>query len=221
MEFHVAISPRVLGRVLIGFGLLYIVALGGMALVFSANPPTDLIQQFDKDQEIFQRYSRSFMLVILLGPSLVTMITAAVTAKWLQSGVQFWDILGLLFLFAYIPFQSIAYGSQFTILPHLLASDVQSASQWYLHNPHSIAYAVDLLGYAIFGVAAIFLSVGMWRTFKGYGIFLFVCGLTSVVAYACVGFGLGALAGVLSLISAGFTIPILILSIQMGINLLK
>ncbi len=221
MSVPINIRQNLLGRVLIVFGVLYIIALVGMGLVFSANPPTNLLRHADELRGMLGRYRCSFMLVILLGPSLVTLITTVVAAKWVRQGVRLWDVLGLLFLFTYIPFQSIAYGSQFTILPHLLGTDLQQASLWYFQNTHSIPYGLDLLGYALFGVAALFLSMGMVRVFKWYAFFLFFCGATSVVAYALLGFGIESLAGVLSLVSASLTLPILALSFKIGIDLIK
>lgn len=59
--------------------------------------------------------------------------------------------VGATLLAAYVPFATVAYSTQYTVLPALVEADPEIAALWYLHDPGSIAYALDLTGYAVLG----------------------------------------------------------------------
>lgn len=125
-------------------------------------------------------------------------------------------IIGVLFTAAYFPLSTVAYASQYTIVPMLLRDQGPDATKlWYFSSPNSIPFTMDLLAYAILGVGAILISIGLvyqqgvWRW---GGIAMLLSGITSIIA-----FGLHTIESTasipISLISAVFYVPVPIVAI--------
>jgi hypothetical protein len=154
----------------------------------------------------------------LVAPAFVVMLVLVLVARGAPApGLR--DGLGLLFLAMYPPLSSIAYTSQYVLLPRLLVGHPAVAASWYFHDSRSIPYALDLLGYTFFGIAAVLLALGflprggLWRWL---GAALLASGLTSVLAFAALAGQLETTHAVLTFSSAGLTLPVAAIALVVG-----
>ncbi len=187
----------------------YLVLLAAMVgFLGAASPPGHLGATLTGDPSRFAFYRLAFVSAFLLGFALVPVLVLLLVARG-EGALT--DLMGLLFLVAYLPLSSTAYASQWALLPRLLEGHPEVAASWYFHDGHSIPYVLDLLGYTMFGAAAILLSLGflacpgIWRWL---GSALLASGLASVAAFASLGAGLETLHSVLTVSSAVLTLPV-------------
>jgi hypothetical protein len=153
-------------------------------------------------------YSWGFVAASLVGPLFVALIVAGILwGRRAELGAR--DAIAVVFLAAYLPLASLAYVSQYTLLPALLEQGSPQAPVWFFGEAASVPYAADLLGYALFGVAAVLLAVpllsktGAWKV---VGWSLGLSGATSIVGLAGYALGSGLLElGVL--VGAVLTVP--------------
>lgn len=194
--------------------LLLLVAM--VVFLGGASPPPHLAPAFTDDAGRFVLYRLAFVSAFLLGFSLVPVLVLLVVAR---GAAAITDLIGLLFLMAYLPLSSAAYASQWALLPRLLDGHPVVAASWYFHDSHSIPYVLDLLGYTLFGTAAALISLGflarpgVWRWL---GLALGASGLTSVAAFAALGAGMETLHSILSISSAVLTLPVAGAAILVG-----
>jgi hypothetical protein len=205
------------GRGLLGAAVFYVVALAAMmALLGAAAPPPRFDPAFAADAHRFALYRLTFVCAFLLAPALFSMLVLLLVARGAAS-VR--DVLGVLILATYPPLSSLAYASQWTLLPRLLDRHPAAAASWYFHDSHSIPYSIDLLGYTLFGLAATLLSVGflarrgVWRWAGGL---LLASGLTSILAFAALGARLERLHLLATLTSGTLTVPLAVAAALVG-----
>ncbi len=211
-------SSRV-GAALFATAALVLAALIAMlALVISSAPPPQLEAAFVADPTRFLRYRLGFVSASLLAPAFVTLLVLLLVARGTPGpGVR--DGLGVLFLAMYAPLSSIAYTSQYVMLPRLIEAHPAAAASWYFHDSHSIPYTLDLLGYTFFGIAATLLALGflaragLWRWL---GTALLLSGLTSILAFAALGAQLETTHAVLTITSAALTLPVAGIALVVG-----
>ena len=209
-------APHRLGTGLIGASVAYLGAAALMSLVAVSRPPARLLDDLAAFEDGLVFYRLGFVGASLLAPCIVALLVLLLAAAEVPLGsARRW--IGSLLLAGYVPIATIAYTSQYVILPRLVSRDPQTAALWYFHDVDSIPYGLDLAGYALLGLAAMSLASALaTRGRRWLAGWLLVMGGLSVVAFACHAAGFTTLGGVLSLISAATTVPVVVLAINEG-----
>ena len=209
---------RQLGTALIAAATGYLAAAGLMGLVFASSPPPELSGHLADFLDGLVLYRWGFVGASLLAPCIVTVLVLLTTLAEVQAdSVRRW--VGAILLAAYVPFVTIAYTSQYTFLPGLVDRDPEAAALWYLHDPGSLPYALDLTGYALLGLAAVVLATtltGRSKRETWIGIALIAMGVLSLAALAFHAAGLRTATSVATLSSALCTLPVMVLAIARG-----
>lgn len=189
----------------------YVVVLGTMlGLIVAASPPAELTGHVEDLRRNFISYRMGFVTASLLAPVLLSLIVVLLGVRG-RDDISVRDGLGVAFLVVYVGLSSVAYTTQYTVLPRLLERDEAQAATWYFHDVDSIPYTLDLLGYTMFGIAAVLLaggfiaSRGPWRW---AGIVLAASGIGSIAAFACYAAGIDTLASTFTIMSAALTVPL-------------
>jgi hypothetical protein len=216
-----AVPEGVLHRRRVGTGLLavactYVVAVAMMGLVFASQPPARLLDGLADYQRGEALYRWGFVGASLLAPAFVTLLLLLAAAADVPVSSARRSIATVL-LAAYVALATIAYGSQYLLLPGLVARDPRTAAVWYLHDVDSIPYAIDLTGYALLALAAILLASLLAERGRGWlAGWLVAMGASSIVAFMLHAAGAHGVAGVASLTSALCTLPIVVLASREG-----
>lgn len=198
-------------------------SLALMGLVFVSDPPTELVGHLDQFAEKRALYQWGFVGASLIAPTFIaTLVLLLHAAQVPMNSARRW-IAGIL-LAGYLTLSTIAYSSQYTFLPKLVDRDPQAATLWYLHDAGSLTYALDLTGYALLALAAIMIATTLWvhaGRLRAIAACLVAMGVLSLAA---LGFHAGELplaASVATISSAAFTLPVLVLAIVLGRDLLR
>jgi hypothetical protein len=207
---------RQLGSALVGSAAAYLSAAALMVLVAASSPPPALLDDLAGFERGLTLYRLGFVGASLLAPIVVAMLVLLVTAAGVPVGsARRW--IGSILLAAYVPLATIAYTSQYAILPDLVARDPEVAAAWYFHDVASIPYTLDLAGYALLGLAAIaFASALAEQGRRWLAGWLVAMGGLSVVAFVLHASGLETVGGIVSLASATLTLPVAMLAIAEG-----
>jgi hypothetical protein len=207
----------------LGTGLLtaagaYLGAAAAMSLVFASTPPPRLIDHLADFEQGLTLYRWGFVGASMLAPTLAAVLVLLVTAAQVPAdSARRW--LGTILLAAYVPFATLAYTTQYTVLPGLVEADPAMAALWYLHDAGSIPYALDLTGYAVLGLAVIVLAstlLGRSRLFGWVAASLVAMGVLSLAALAFHAAGFAMMASVSTAASALCTLPVMALAIVEG-----
>jgi hypothetical protein len=213
---HTVIRRRQLGSALIGAAVAYLCAAALMGLVAASSPPAALLDDLAGFERGLTLYRLGFVGASLLAPIVVVLLVLLVTAAGVPVGsARRW--VGSILLAAYVPLATIAYTSQYAILPDLVARDPEAVAAWYFHDVASIPYALDLAGYALLGLAAIvFASALAEQERRWLAGWLTAMGSLSVVAFVLHASGLETAGGIVSVASAALTLPVAVLAIAEG-----
>jgi hypothetical protein len=215
-ETDVAARRRRIGAGLLVAAVAYLVAAATMGLVFASRPPARLLDGLADYQRGEALYQWGFVGASLLAPAFVTLLMLLVAAADVPPSSARRSI-AIVLLAAYVPFATIAYTSQYTFLPGLVARDPQAAAMWYFHDIESIPYAIDLAGYTLLSLAAILLaSLLAERGRRWLAGWLVAMGALSIAAFVLHAAGVGTFAGVVSLTSAACSLPIVALAVIEG-----
>jgi hypothetical protein len=210
-------DPLAVGSAMTLVAAAYLVLLAGVvAFVGASSPPAQVDPDFAADPHRFMLYRLGFVCASLLAPLILTLLSLLVLTR---GGIGARDMVGMLILVTYPPLSSLAYASQWTLLPRLIDSHPGAAASWYFHDSHSIPYTMDLLGYALFGTAAVLLSLGFLRRsgpWRWVGVLLLGSGATSVLAFAFLGAGWETVHFVSTLTSAALTVPLAFVAMVIG-----
>ena len=118
-------------------------------------------------------------------PAFIVMLYAA-TMVLARGPLRPHEIAGGLLLAAYWVLPTLAYVSQFALLPRLLDTGV--AELWYFGNPESVSYWLAMTGYGLFGIGAVlYASRFLAGTARAFGWVLLASGAASalgLVGYA-------------------------------------
>ncbi len=163
-----AADRRKLGSVLVGVAFAYLVAVALMTgFAAAAAPESRLAAQLASDRSLIL-YRWGFVFASLLAPTLITMLVLLLAARG-REAMRLRDWLGVVFLPMYATCSSIAYTSQYVVLPRLIEREGRGAAAWYFQDDHSIPFALDLLGYTFLAIALTLLAFGfharggIWR----------------------------------------------------------
>lgn len=216
--WHDPVRQRRLGAGLLASAGAYLAAAATMSLVFVSGPPSRLVGNVAELEQGFALYRWGFLGASLLAPALVAVLVLLMTvARVPAHSARRW--LGTILLAAYVPFATLAYSTQYMVLPRLVATDPEAAALWYLHDVDSIAYAVDLTGYALLGLAAIVLAstlLAHGRLLRWVAAWLVAMGVLSLAAMGFHAAGATTAASVSTVSSALCTLPVMLLAMMAG-----
>ncbi|MFC2123435.1 DUF4386 family protein [Bacteroidota bacterium] len=98
------------------------------------------------------------------------------------------NLVSLIFVCAYFLLVTIAYVSQYALLPGLLTQGVSDhAEMWYFGSFNSITYFLNQLGYGMLGIAGILIGFHMLKLPgppKWIGRMLWISGILSLIAFS-------------------------------------
>lgn len=113
----------------------------------------------EKFQWIIQNqtlFKAQFFLAFLIGPSLIFMMVSQLKA--IHAHLNKTDILGFIFLTAYLVLCSVSYGAQFIILPNLIGQKPDIIAQvFYFDSGVSFTYFLNQTGYFFWALGSIVL----------------------------------------------------------------
>ncbi len=209
-------TPHQLGTALLVTSVAYLGAAALMGLIAVSRPPARLLDDLAAFEDGLVFYRLGFVGASLLAPCIVALLVLLLAAAEVPvDSVRRW--IGSALLAGYVPMATIAYTSQYAILPRLVVRDPQTAALWYFHDVDSIPYGLDLAGYALLGLAAVALASALaTRGRRWLAGWLLAMGSLSVVAFALHAAGFTGLGGALSLMSAATTVPVVVLAINEG-----
>jgi len=210
----------VIGTGLVGVAVWYLVALVAMVALMAAVAPAGRLPEQLADDPDLVAYRLPFVAASLLAPALISMLVLLVWARGEGIGIR--DGLAMLLLPAYLVCSTVAYVSQYAMLPRLVELDPSTARVWYFQDERSIPFALDMLGYTFMGLATCLLAAAFLER-RGVprllGWSLLAVGLTSVAAFVGRALGSDAVTSVLTWISATLTLPLAIGAIVLGVRL--
>jgi hypothetical protein len=213
---HTATDRRRIGDGLLAAAITYLVAAATMGLVFASRPPAQLVDGLADFQRGEALCRWGFVGASMLAPAFVTLLMLLAAAADVSRSSARRSIATVL-LGAYVALATVAYSSQYTFLPRLVARDPETAALWYFHDIDSIPYAIDLTGYMLLSLAAILLaSLLAERHRRWLAGWLVVMGALSIAAFVLHAAGASAIAGMASLASAACTVPIVALAVLEG-----
>src|SRR5215213_3854740 len=137
-----------------------------IALLATTDSSGSVPEQLERLRASSARYRWTFVNASLIAPALITSIVLLFDVPARAPGR--FDVIGTVFLSAYLAVISVAYVSQYTVFPMLLAGDGAGARRLYFADPASVPYMGAMLGYALFGIGAMLLAApliaadGIW-----------------------------------------------------------
>lgn len=196
-------------------------------LMFFTAPFGFIVEQLAELAEQSTLYQWSFVNSSLVSLAFVTVMVILALFIETERPRGLPEIIGVVFLAPYALLVSVAYASQFTVFPRLLAEfsamDRALARVWYFNNPSSIPYFLDYLGYAFLSISAFAIAPRLIRgrgLQKATGWLLLLIGLTSLVGF--IGFGVGNTVIEMILIGSGvLSLPFAVLVAVWGRILMK
>lgn len=166
--------------------VVLVTVVAWLVLLLPAMPTGELGEQLAALREGMGMYRWGFVNAAVINPALVVMLSAA-TMVLARGPLRPHEIAGGILLAAYWVLPTLAYVSQFALLPRLL--DKEAAELWYFGNPESVSYWLAMTGYGLFGIGAVlFASRFLDGTARVFGWVLLASGLASAVGL--VGYGL-------------------------------
>lgn len=188
-----------------------------MALSSVAGSLDDQIRQIASNGNM---YKISFFFAFLIAPSIVYLIVSILSRFYKGNNVG--KQVGYLFLAVYMVLVSMAYASQFILVPLFLSANLLAdAKIWHFHTVlPSISYFLDQTGYFFFGIStiALFYNFIYQKGLKFWlGALFLLSGILSIAAFI----GLiisNQTINSLTVPSGLFLIPVGIISIILGLK---
>lgn len=151
------LDDRALRRLLtVSASVVLFTVVAWLVLLVPAMPTGEVSEQVASLREGMTLYRWSFVNAALINPAVVIMLYAASVllagGPWRRS-----EVVGWLFLATYWLLPTLAYISQFALLPRLLETG-GPAEVWYFGDPASVSYWLAVTGYGLFGIGAIFVA---------------------------------------------------------------
>lgn len=182
-----------------------------IALMAATAPRGTVDEQLRRLRARSRLYQLTFVNASLIAPTVVTLLALLLAVPDREPPGAL-DAAGLTLMGAYAALNTLAYTSQYTLLPRLLRTG-RDPVRWYFGSHDSYPYFLALTGYAVFGIGAALLSVaflgqpGLWRW---TGIVLLASGIASVAGFAGYASGSRVLEGG-SIIGGALCVPLAVL----------
>lgn len=219
------VSNRAAGNWLIISGAAYLIILIGMIVLIIATQSEEPIKSQIETLHARPWWMAPYVPASLLSLPLSAMMLVLAFFTRTERGSSIADIFGALLLPAYIVCVSVAYISQYAFMPYMLnyanSENFFPFLRLMYFSEGSLIMYLDFIGYAIWGVSAIFI---------GYK-FFFERGLMRVIFWILYTAGITAIIGLIGVpikdsglqffntISGFITIPLGIFCIIIGKNL--
>ncbi len=142
-------------------------------------------------------YRLAFVAASLVNPLFVAALALFSWLEHRRRSLRPVEMVGWAFLVAYLPLVLVAYVSQYTVFPALAASDPDMAAMWFFYSETSLAFLIDVVGYAMFGIGAVLISTVLVRRhgIVGWiGRVLLLAGLTSLAGLVGMAMGVDVVA---------------------------
>jgi hypothetical protein len=177
--------PYTRNLLLFGGTTFTIIVLLWPVLMMIAEPGGIVEEQLSSIVESSFAYRINFFLASLIAPALVVVMSTLALFVDTKKETPFLNIVGAFLLIPYLTLVSIAYASQYVLLPKLFEHP-ELAMNWFFASPYSIAYFLNQLGYTFFAFAAC--AIGWKFLFesglsKWIGVLLWASGSLSIVAF--------------------------------------
>ncbi len=156
-----------------------------IVLLAATAPKGSLGEQLERLRRSSAAYRWSFVNASLIAPAMLITLSLLFQVPDREPGRL--DAAGTWFLAAYAALVSVAYTTQYTVLPQLLLSHHAATELVYFGAPGSITYLLAMLAYALFGAGAILLATPLITTGGAWswaGWFLLASGITSILGFA-------------------------------------
>lgn len=221
-------EKRSVGRWMFASGVMgSLLVIMWFVLMSLTVPVGFVVEQLETLGEQSTLYQWSFVNSSLVSLTFVTMMVLLALFVETERPKGLLEILGVVFLAPYTLLVSIAYTSQYTIFPRLLAEfdvmDKALAKAWYFNNPNSIPYFLDYLGYMFLAISAFAIAPRLIRgrgLQKATGWLLLLTGVASFIGF--LGLAVGNLVIEMILAVGGvFSLPFAILVAVWGKMLMR
>lgn len=171
------------GLLTVGALVVLLTVIAWLVLLVPAVPTGEVGEQVASLQEGMALYRWSFVNAAFINPALVVMLYAAsvllAARPWRRH-----EVVGWLILATYWLLPTLAYISQFALLPRLLGTG-GPAEVWYFGNPASVSYFLAMTGYGLFGIGAMLVaSRFITGSAPAFGWLLLASGATSTLGLA-------------------------------------
>ena len=184
-------------------------------------------QQFIRLSGDTTLYRLSFFSASLTSLPLVAFMMLLGLFRDSDSGPSPAALLGVLLLAPYIGSATLAFVSQYTVFPRLLADmsivGRSHVKAWYYNNPDSIPYFMALLGHAFFSLSALAVGSTLFsgsRMERSAGWLLILSGASGLAGF--VGYVVNSLAVEALLVPSGLlTLPVAALVAVRGVALCR
>lgn len=218
------LKQRRIGKTLLLNSIFYliVVSLWSILMVLSGIETDPLV----KLNALNENWTLHFL--VFINASLISFplsVVLLILSKYFIKDDSYKGIKSIIKVFIplYIISVTIAYSSQFTLLPHIIRNveNQEIVKLFYFDFRHSIVFFMNQLGYAFFGIAGILTAVIIrWDSllFKSMNLVLIVCSVLSILAFALYSLPC-ELPAKLSVISGFLTMPFIIIVLVLSIKL--
>jgi hypothetical protein len=191
----------------VAYALLVALWLGLLIPTISDAPGDEQLRALAASPTV---YSLSMINASLISiPTVVMMLLLALGIET-RRAAGLLSALGVLWLVPYAALVSVAYTSQYTLLPRLLAGGDQSAALgWYFVHPNSVPYFLDLLGYTFYGLSGLAIGyrlLGDTGIARAAGVLLWLAAITAILGFAGYAAGIPALEFLIT-VSGAISLP--------------
>jgi hypothetical protein len=163
-----------------------VTTLGWIAGLATAKPAATPADELARLRRSARRHTWTFLNALLIAPFLVATL-ALLLAGPDRPPAGVLDAVGLTFAAGYLVISTTVYTSQLALPRALDRLTDRTAELWLFSSPTSVPYGLDMLGYAVFGLAAAALSPGLLMAsgvWTWAGVALLASGVLSVLGFA-------------------------------------
>lgn len=181
-----------------------------LVLLLPTLPSGELSEQLLRLGEGMAAYRWGFVNAAIINPAFVIMLgTAALVMA--RGSLRPHEAAGGLILATYWLLPTLAYVSQFALLPRLMGTG--AAEAWYFGNPASVSYWLAMTGYGLFGIgAALFATRFIRGRARAFGWVLLASGAASTAGMVGYSLDVGPLE-VAATVGGALVVPLAVLAL--------
>ena len=214
-----------LGTHLIITGIIYTIVIIIWPVLMIISPFKGSVQevlQMIADNPVF--YKIIFINASFIAPLTVYLLIIDILWQIESNTTRIGNWLSFVFLSSYFLLVTIAYVSQYTLLPGLIGREnMPMVEMWYFGSFSSLAYFLNQLGYAMLAIAGMLIGFHMLKKTgppKWIGIMLWISGILSLIAFSGLIFN-NEIINNLTVVGGICVVPLGIVSMIWGIKLKK
>jgi hypothetical protein len=159
--------------------IVLVTVVAWLAVLIPSLPTGEVDEQLASLGQNMGLYRLGFVSASIINPAFVVML-CAVSVVLVRRPLRSHEVAGGLIVATYWLLPTLAYISQFALLPRLL--ETGGAEALYFGNPASVSYWLAITGYGLFGIGAMLLaSRFITGGARGFGWVLAASGATSTL----------------------------------------